>query len=113
MEALYKTDPAAGTDDTILHRLDFGQYIAEGEAATLHLYYVPTDEFREVLRGAARLVVGRKGSGKTAALTQVKARWSSRSDVLAVDLRPEDFRPKDVAGKNEALIREIIKSQTR
>ncbi len=28
-------------------------------------------------------------------------------------LRPEDFRPKDVAGKNEALIREIIKSQTR
>jgi hypothetical protein len=28
-------------------------------------------------------------------------------------LRPEDFRPKDAAGKNEALIRQIIKSQTR
>jgi hypothetical protein len=28
-------------------------------------------------------------------------------------LRSEDFRPKDDAGTNEALIREIIKSQTR
>jgi hypothetical protein len=28
-------------------------------------------------------------------------------------LEPEDFRPKDAAGQNEALIREIVKSQTR
>ena len=51
-----------------------------------------TDAFQKTLRGEARLVVGRKGSGKSAVFFQVKQRLSRAKQTLVVDLKPDGFQ---------------------
>ena len=44
------------------------------------------------MRGEVRLVVGRKGSGKTAVFLQVRDKvWASRKHVV-LDLKPDGYR---------------------
>lgn len=92
VEALYRGDPASPADAGLLGRLDFGQYFAENETGSLSKYYLPTDQFRTVLAGGVRLVVGRKGSGKTAVFMQACDRWKPDKSNVVVDLQPEGFR---------------------
>lgn len=56
---------------SFLQTLDLGASSAENEMKTLQRYYLTTDEFLKSLRGEAHLVVGRKGSGKSAIFLQV------------------------------------------
>ena len=55
-----------------LAQLDLGDVAAENEIRALSDYFVPTAAFQEAKRGHARLVVGRKGSGKTAIFYSVR-----------------------------------------
>jgi len=72
-----------------LEVLDFGDVAAENEINALKSYFVPTAEYNDVRRGHARLVVGRKGTGKTAIFYGVRnAFWTSQSN-LVLDLKPE------------------------
>lgn len=72
-----------------LEVLDFGDVAAENEINALKSYFVPTAEYNDVRRGRARLVVGRKGTGKTAIFYGVRnAFWTSQS-YLVLDLKPE------------------------
>jgi hypothetical protein len=72
-----------------LETLDFGDVAAENEINALRSYFVPTAEYQDVRRGHARLVVGRKGTGKSAIFYGVRnALWSSQSN-LVLDLKPE------------------------
>ncbi len=50
----------------VLDELFVGASAAENEFTELGAYYLQTDEYHRVLRGEIRIVVGRKGSGKTA-----------------------------------------------
>ena len=52
--------------DGLLERLDLGDVAAENESRQLRNYFVRTGQFVQAKRGHARLVIGRKGSGKTA-----------------------------------------------
>lgn len=54
------------SEDTFLQSLDLGASSAENEMRTLQNYYLKTDQFLRSLRGEANIVVGRKGSGKSA-----------------------------------------------
>ena len=56
----------------ILSNLRVGEPTAENEIATLSEYYLVTDDFQRALRGEVNLVVGRKGSGKTALFVQLR-----------------------------------------
>lgn len=64
----------------LLSMLTVGDPMAENEFQTLGEYYVQTDEFNRALRGEVNLVVGRKGTGKTALFSQVRDRKRSNKN---------------------------------
>lgn len=77
---------------TILTKLSIGDPTAENEMTTLSDYYLSTDEYQRALRGEVNLVVGRKGSGKTALFVQLRDTKRSKKPNIVVDLKPEGFQ---------------------
>ena len=77
---------------TLLENLSFGASAAENEFRELAGYYLETDQFQRALRGEVRLVVGRKGSGKTAIFAQVRDRIRQERQNIVVDLRPDGYQ---------------------
>lgn len=79
---------------TFLQSLDLGASSAENEMRTLHSYYLTTDQFSRSLRGEVHLVVGRKGSGKSAIFLQIRDRERdrNRSKNIVLDLKPEGYK---------------------
>jgi hypothetical protein len=75
-----------------LEELSFGASAAENEFRDLSGYYLETDQFHRALRGEVRLVVGRKGSGKTAIFSQVRDRIREERQNIVVDLRPDGYQ---------------------
>jgi hypothetical protein len=64
---------------------------------------VRTAQFHEAKRGNARLVIGRKGSGKTAIFYAVRDSLVSRRTFLVLDLKPE--------GHQFSKLREVVLSK--
>ena len=56
----------------ILRELSFGQRVAEDEVDNLERYFVETDQWNQLFRGAADIVYGYKGSGKSALYTLLR-----------------------------------------
>src|SRR6202790_1156585 len=79
-------------EHTALEDLSFGASAAENEFRELAGYYLETDQFQRALRGEVRLVVGRKGSGKTAIFAQVRDRMREERQNIVVDLRPDGYQ---------------------
>lgn len=73
----------------ILEKVDLGDLAAENEIKGLSSYFVPTGEYNEAKRGHARLVVGRKGAGKTAIFYGVRSTYKPSRAQLVLDLKPE------------------------
>src|SRR6516164_8902561 len=76
----------------LLASLDMGSSTAENEFVNLGEYYVQTDQFRRALRGEVRIVVGRKGSGKTAVFAQVRDHIRPDRNQIVLDLKPEGYQ---------------------
>jgi hypothetical protein len=72
-----------------LEKLDLGDLAAENEIKALDFYYVPTAQFTQAKNGHARLVVGRKGSGKTALFYALRSTYRPSLSHLVLDLKPE------------------------
>jgi hypothetical protein len=72
-----------------LQKIDLGDLAAENEIRALASYFVPTAEYEEVKRGHARLVVGRKGSGKTALFYSLRSTFRPLRNHVVLDLKPE------------------------
>lgn len=86
-----------------LERIDLGDVAAENESQALSRYFVRTPEFQQARQGHARLVIGRKGSGKTALFYGIRedlAQRGQRGAYLIVDLKPE--------GHQFATLREFV-----
>ena len=66
--------------------------MAENEFQNLAAYYVQTDEYNRALRGEVNLVVGRKGTGKTALFFQVRDRIRRDKQNVVADLKPEGYQ---------------------
>ncbi len=77
---------------TKLQALDVGDPRAENEMTTLGRYYLRTPEYERALRGEVNLVVGRKGSGKTALWISVRNKTRSDKRNIVVDLKPEGYQ---------------------
>jgi len=91
-EQLQTREPVAATPKGLLFNLDMGSSTAENEFAHLGSYYLQTDEFRRALRGEVRIVVGRKGSGKTAVFAQVRDNVRRDRSNIVLDLKPEGYQ---------------------
>ena len=74
---------------SLLHKIDLGDVAAENEIAGLRSYFVQTGPAVQARRGHARLVVGRKGSGKTAIFYDVRQSVGRGNERLVLDLKPE------------------------
>ena len=74
---------------TPLEKVDLGDLAAENEILALRSYFVPTGQYNEAMRGHARLVVGRKGAGKTAIFYGIRSAHSQGGSRLVLDLKPE------------------------
>lgn len=73
----------------LLERIDLGDIAAENETQTLSNYFVKTPQFQQARQGHARLVIGRKGSGKTALFYGIRNQLKPQADHLVLDLKPE------------------------
>ena len=87
----------------LLERLDLGDIAAENEASSLESYFVKTAQFQEAKRGKARLVIGRKGSGKTAIFYTLYSQLSTSRSLTVVDIKPE--------GHQFSELREVVLSK--
>jgi hypothetical protein len=76
----------------LLASLDMGSSTAENEFVNLGEYYVETDQFQRALRGEVRIVVGRKGAGKTAVFAQVRDHLRRDRNTIILDLKPEGYQ---------------------
>ena len=81
--------PQGITVKTPLDELDLGDTAAENEIGGLRRYFVQTGVLNQVIQGHAQLVVGRKGSGKTAMFYGLRDRVQKGQQVLVLDMRPE------------------------
>ena len=73
----------------LLKDLDLGDVAAENEIYGLQSYFLTTGQSVQARQGHARLVVGRKGSGKSAIFYEVRSAESRGHERLIMDLRPE------------------------
>jgi len=78
--------------DGLLSQLELGDPMAENEPDTLQDYYVYGDNYIKVRRGDSGIVVGRKGSGKTALWTQLRNELRSEKNNIILDLKPEGYQ---------------------
>ena len=78
--------------ESYLRSLDLGASSAENEMRDLGKYYLKTDQFQKSLRGEAHLVVGRKGSGKSAIFLQIRDKERNKVGNITLDLKPDGYK---------------------
>lgn len=104
VEQMQMATPSLGRKaEEILEKLDLGDTAAENEIAGLKNYFVPTGQFTQAKQGHARLVVGRKGTGKTAIFYEVRNSLGRNRSKVVLDLKPE--------GHQFTKLREAVLSQ--
>jgi hypothetical protein len=75
-----------------LAELSIRDSVAENEFQTLGEYYLRTDEYKRAARGEINMVVGRKGTGKTALFSQLRNDKRANVHNIVVDLKPEGYQ---------------------
>ncbi len=86
---------------SLLAKIDLGSSAAENESQQLGQYFVETAEYARALRAEGAVVVGRKGSGKSAVYLQVAEHHRDAYPTqCVVDLRPASH---DLSEMREAL----------
>lgn len=85
-------DIPTGSQGTLLETLNLGASSAENELRDLSDYFLRTDAYQRAQRGDVRLVVGRKGSGKTAVFAQTRDGLRRNRQNVILDLRPEGYK---------------------
>lgn len=82
-------DESATASGNSLASLNFGDPVAENEQTQLREVFVENDAFLQAMRGQAHVLVGRKGSGKSAIFLRVRDRSRADKQNIVVDLMPE------------------------
>lgn len=88
------------TPSNLLEELDLGDVAAENEILALEDYFYATGQFLQARQGHARLVIGRKGTGKTAMFYKIRDPLTDSQSRLVLDLKPE--------GHQFARLREFV-----
>jgi hypothetical protein len=82
-------DESASSDFKALAALNFGDPVAENEQSQLREVFVENDAFGQAMSGQAHVLVGRKGSGKSAIFLRVRDKSRANKQNIVVDLMPE------------------------
>ena len=73
----------------LLQSINCGDPTAENEASDLAEYFLETEAYQRALNADANVIVGRKGSGKTAVFLQVRDRTRIDKSNIVIDLMPD------------------------
>lgn len=92
VEYTSRADPEKEELLTKLESLDVGDPRAENEMSTLGQYYLKTHEYERASKGEVNLVVGRKGSGKTALWVRLRDKTRIDKRNIVLDLKPEGYQ---------------------
>lgn len=76
----------------LLDAINCGDPAAENEQDYLKQYFLETPDFKETFEGTTHLIVGRKGSGKSAIFLQVRDRTRANKNNIVIDLNPEGYQ---------------------
>jgi hypothetical protein len=74
-------------DPNKFHALSFGADVAERDTDLLE-YFISTKAFERASSGAASVIIGPKGSGKTAILKALQSKWGEQNTIV---ITPEVF----------------------
>ncbi len=77
--------------DGMLQKIKFGEMLAEHESNDIYEYYVNTANDDNLFKAEYNIVVGRKGSGKTATFYYLKTRFSKDIRNQVVIIKPINF----------------------
>lgn len=91
-EAINTREVAKELPYLLLDSIRCGDPAAENEQDDLKAYFVETEEFKQSLDGDVQLIVGRKGSGKSAIFLQVRDRIRVDKSNIVVDLNPQGYQ---------------------
>jgi len=91
-EKLQETVNLSLPPGNLLSQIVVGDPMAENEFQTLGKYFLQTDDFGRTLRGEINIVVGRKGTGKTALFSQIRNAKRANKKNIVVDLKPEGYQ---------------------
>ena len=92
----------------LLAQIDIGDPAAENEIGGLREYFVQTGQFTAAKQGHARLVVGRKGSGKSAMYYAVRQAIQRGHETVILDMKPEGHQ---FTRLREAVLQELSPGQ--
>ena len=93
-DVLFSSPITRHKSDNLLAGLNLGDPAAENEEAQLEEYFLERGENRQVFDQRANIVVGRKGSGKTAVFVIVRDQLRSTRSNVVLDLSPETHQLK-------------------
>ncbi len=80
----------------LLNKIDLGASAAEFEGQQLADYFINTAEYARAVRAEGAIIVGRKGSGKSAIAIRVGSEFARDSGALVLDLRPAAHNLSDL-----------------
>ena len=92
MSRLDRESPSHHDSELALLEFHIGEPVAENEEVELGNYFVPTQAFSAGTRAKLAIFVGRKGTGKTANLYQLREFYSKERSNLVVTIKPVSFR---------------------
>jgi len=79
--------------ELILIDMDIGNSTAEMEEDKLSKYFIKTSQYYEALKKSQVIIVGSKGSGKTACFYQIRNYFKeSNSKNLVCEIKPSDYK---------------------
>lgn len=90
---------------TKLQRINFGEITAENEKEDVYDYYVETGYLASVTKSNYNMIVGRKGTGKTATLYYLNSKLSKEKINHVCLIKPDNFemdRLIDIIEKSKA-----------
>lgn len=95
---------------TELQKIDFGESVAEHENDKLYSYYVQTSHFDSLIKNEYNLIIGRKGTGKSASLIYLNEilREDTRNFVCLI--KPINFEIDGITLLLEQMPEEYEKS---
>ena len=91
-DALIEFPDAVESPPALLSAIHCGDGQAENEQESLKLYFLETEEFRRTMGKSINVLIGRKGSGKTAIFLQVRDRFRAERINVVIDLNPEGYQ---------------------
>lgn len=114
LRALQNADfnsPTAGSLSSV-DWINLGSSAAENEVRRLPDYFIQTSAYNQTVAGQARIVIGRKGSGKTAIFSMAKLALAQGRKSIVLALKPDGYQLRKFKDQLICLLKDGTKEHT-